>query len=106
MHAARLSAGRRGRPFVLIFFPALGNANDAPMRARAWCGHWPGDESSAEKAFGRRFWDTEDVVFKARIVVLAATIALATWVAAIFVQGGAQLPGFVPPDVDTLALLS
>jgi hypothetical protein len=45
-------------------------------------------------------------MFKARIIVFATAIALATWAAAVFAHGGSQLPGFVPPQIDTLSLLS
>jgi hypothetical protein len=90
-----------------IFFGPLGNANDARMGSRAWCGQRPGTgrPPSTEKA-GRRFWNMEDVMFKTRIIVFAAAVALATWAAAVFAQSSVQLPDFVPPHVDTLSLLS
>jgi hypothetical protein len=45
-------------------------------------------------------------MFKPRIIVVVAAIAVATWAAAVFAQGGAQMPDFVPPQIDTLSLLS
>ena len=43
---------------------------------------------------------------KSKTIIFAAAIALATWAAAVLAQGGPQLPDFVPPQIDTLSLLS
>ena len=42
---------------------------------------------------------------KFRIIIFVAAIGFATWAAAILAEGG-QSPGFVPPQIDTLSLLS
>jgi hypothetical protein len=52
------------------------------------------------------FRDTEDVMSKVRIMVFVAAIGLATWAAAVVAKSGSQLPDFVPPQIDTLSLLS
>lgn len=45
-------------------------------------------------------------MFKPKIIVFAAAIAVVTWAAAVFAQGGVQLPEFVPPQIDAVSLLS